>query len=182
MAKLWRLRLREAASTVIDAQLRVLRFYVRFPPLNAMPIFAHQYSAANRAYAPVIAVGGFLMRFVTLAAVLAGAVSLAGCLPLAQSPMSVSAGPQESRNLMYGNAEPVRAPAVSYARPREQAVAGTAAPVRSAEVATSRARRMTDAPAQSGGGADVVYSEKWYERERATEEKLTQTTKICRNC
>jgi hypothetical protein len=120
------------------------------------------------------------MRFITLGAALAGAVSLAGCLPLTQSPLAVSSGPQESRNLLYGNAEPVRAPAVSYARPSEIA-AGTAAPVRSAEVTTSRARRMTDAQPQSGD-ADVVYSEKWYERERAAEDKLTQTTKICRNC
>jgi len=123
------------------------------------------------------------MRFVTLAACLAAAVSIAACTPLTYGPMEATPASHGSTGrLLYGSAEPVRTPTLSYSRPRDVAVAAPE-PVRSADLGSSRqTRQVNDAGAQSGDGADVVYSEKWYEREKETENRLTSTTKICRSC
>ncbi len=142
------------------------------------------------------------MNLVKLAAVLAGAATLAGCLPLAQSPMSGSAGPGMTAGstgpataslvpartpgaLLYGSAEPVHVPrtAASARAPIMDAAPAATPTVHSAQLGRTATPRATDVPAQAANeSSDVIYSEQWYQREKEAQTRLNASTQICRGC
>jgi hypothetical protein len=120
------------------------------------------------------------MRTIARILSLASAFALGGCLPLSQGPSGVSpAGsamltPTSPYNLMYGRALPSDE-RVRLATPRAPSTGRLLATTAPIPPAKADARREVQSDANA-----VVFSDEWWKREKDTDTRLTQSTKICR--